>query len=63
MFTDRSLYRPQQKVLWKILAYEAEGEGRLPAVGVSLSVSLVDANGQKVASSTVGTSDDDTRTL
>jgi len=26
IYTDRSIYRPQQKVLWKVLAYRGRGE-------------------------------------
>lgn len=55
VFTDRSIYRPNQKVLWKILAYENQGEGRLRATQTSLTVSLVDPNNQAVDSRTVST--------
>ncbi len=57
VFTDRSIYRPNQKVLWKILAYENQGEGRLQATQTSLTVSLVDPNNQAVDSRTVSTND------
>jgi hypothetical protein len=55
VFTDRSIYRPNQKVLWKVLAYEDRGEGRLQAADTSLTVSLVDSNNQAVDSRTVST--------
>ncbi|MEA2560342.1 MAG: alpha-2-macroglobulin [Acidobacteriota bacterium] len=54
VFTDRSIYRPQQKVFWKVLVYDNQGNGRLQAVPqASITVNLVDPNGQEVGSSTV----------
>lgn len=58
VFTDRSIYRPQQKLLWKVLAYDNRGSGRLQAVpNSSIQVGLVDPNGQEVESRTVSTND------
>ncbi len=50
VYTDRSIYRPQQEVLWKIVAYRADAlAGRFETRGESaVEVSLVDANGQVV---------------
>ncbi|HEX5716834.1 MAG TPA: MG2 domain-containing protein, partial [Thermoanaerobaculia bacterium] len=58
VFTDRSIYRPQQKLLWKVLVYDNRGRGRLKAVPNStVKVGLVDPNGQEVESRTVSTND------
>jgi uncharacterized protein YfaS (alpha-2-macroglobulin family) len=57
VFTDRSIYRPNQKVLWKVLAYENRGEGRLQVADTSLTVSLVDPNNQAVESLSVSTNE------
>ncbi|HVG09006.1 MAG TPA: alpha-2-macroglobulin family protein [Thermoanaerobaculia bacterium] len=58
VFTDRSIYRPQQKLLWKILAYDNRGHGKLKAVpNSSIKVALVDPNEQEVESRTVSTND------
>ncbi|HEY8206363.1 MAG TPA: MG2 domain-containing protein, partial [Myxococcaceae bacterium] len=50
IYTDRSIYRPKQKVLWKVVAYHGRREqARLAAsAGASLTVHLLDANGQEV---------------
>ncbi len=57
VFTDRSIYRPQQKILWKALAYRGNaGAGRLAAYsGASLTVTLFDQNNQSVATRNVTT--------
>ncbi|OGD23036.1 MAG: hypothetical protein A2W03_04560 [Candidatus Aminicenantes bacterium RBG_16_63_16] len=51
IYTDRSVYRPGQKIFWKILAYRGRGDlGRLrPAANAPASVWLEDINGQRVA--------------
>ena len=51
VFTDRSIYRPLQKVLWKTLAYRGNvGEGRLAVYpNAALTVTLFDQNNQSVA--------------
>jgi uncharacterized protein YfaS (alpha-2-macroglobulin family) len=50
VYTDRSVYRPLQKIFWKVLAYKGRSDkarfDTLPAAPVS--VSLIDPNGQKV---------------
>jgi uncharacterized protein YfaS (alpha-2-macroglobulin family) len=57
IYTDRSVYRPLQKVLWKVLAYGGTRDqarySTLPSTPVE--VSLVDPNGQKVDARTVTT--------
>jgi hypothetical protein len=57
VFTDRSIYRPLQKLSWKVLAYHGRADqarfNTLPAAPVT--VWLTDPNGQTVASSTVTT--------
>ncbi|HEY0782587.1 MAG TPA: MG2 domain-containing protein, partial [Thermoanaerobaculia bacterium] len=57
LYTDRAIYRPQQKLFWKVLLYR---ERRLSgpvaaAAGESVTVWLADPNGQKVAEQTVAT--------
>ena len=57
LYTDRSVYRPGQEVLWKAVAYSGGAE---PGVWRTLSdrqltITLRDANGEEVAASTVGT--------
>ncbi len=56
IYTDRSVYRPQQTILWKVVGYtmDGEGEGRLLSPG-PLQVDLLDANHQVVASREVET--------
>jgi uncharacterized protein YfaS (alpha-2-macroglobulin family) len=51
IYTDRSIYRPGQKIYWKILAYKGRRDlGRLqPAANAQASVWLEDINGQRVA--------------
>ncbi len=59
VYTDRSVYRPLQKVLWKALAYGGERDSAnfrtLPSQ--ALTVTLVDANGQNVENRTVTTNE------
>jgi uncharacterized protein YfaS (alpha-2-macroglobulin family) len=57
LYTDRAVYRPQQKILWKVLAYRGrEREGRFAAAaGAAVTVTLYDPNHQKVAAQTVTT--------
>jgi hypothetical protein len=51
IYTDRSIYRPGQKICWKILAYKGRQDlGRFqPAVNATAAVWLADINGQRVA--------------
>ncbi|TWW12319.1 hypothetical protein E3A20_01980, partial [Planctomyces bekefii] len=50
LFTDRGIYRPGQKIFWKVLAYEAaRDQGRFKnAAGAAVTVSLHDTNGKEV---------------
>jgi len=52
LYTDRSVYRPQQTLYWKAVAYRGGGDKveyrTLP--DTALQVSLIDANGEEVAS-------------
>ncbi len=57
VYTDRSIYRPLQKVLWKAIVYRGRiDEAKFHVAPAStVSVTLVDANGQAVESKTVTT--------
>ncbi len=59
VFTDRSVYRPLQKILWKVLAYQGDARsGRFRAFPRSpLTVTLYDQNGQSVEGRSVTTND------
>lgn len=52
VYTDRFIYRPQQKVLWKVAAYNGAdyraGKFATEESGVELSVRLLDPNNQQV---------------
>ncbi|MBT4791092.1 MAG: hypothetical protein HON90_05935, partial [Halobacteriovoraceae bacterium] len=53
IFTDRSIYRPNQKINFKVISYQNNNQRlKLPKglPGVALSVSLHDSNGKKVTS-------------
>ncbi|MDH4197043.1 MAG: MG2 domain-containing protein, partial [Candidatus Aminicenantes bacterium] len=57
IYTDRSIYRPGQKIYWKILAYKGRPDlGRLsPEASTGVSVWLEDINGERVSKATVST--------
>ena len=59
VYSDRSIYRPLQKVFWKVVAYEGRGaEGKFrtrPQTPVTMS--LVDPNGERVTTTSVATND------
>ena len=57
VYTDRSIYRPGQKLFWKVLAYRGRQDlGRIrPDAGASVTVWLEDINSQRVAQATVAT--------
>lgn len=58
LFTDRSIYRPQQKLLWKVLVYDRKGAGSFEGVARKpVTVSLLDPNGQAVEKRTVTTNE------
>lgn len=57
MFTDRSIYRPDQTLQWKVMAYQGnadKGDFRVMP-GQKGWVSLVDANGNEIAKQDVQT--------
>ena len=55
VYTDRSVYRPLQKIFWKVVAYRGR-EARFATLPETiLSVSLHDANGQAVETKSVRT--------
>jgi hypothetical protein len=53
VYTDRSVYRPQQTIYWKVVAYRGKGsDGRFETLPeTSFSVELRDANYEVVATS------------
>ncbi|MFH1177314.1 MAG: MG2 domain-containing protein, partial [Acidobacteriota bacterium] len=59
IFTDRSVYRPLQKLLFKVLAYRSGGEGARFEVlpGTPVTVKLLDANGEEVDQALVTTNE------
>ena len=59
LYTDRSVYRPQQTVFWKIVAYRGGGEHveYETTPDASIQVTLLDANHEEVATATVETND------
>lgn len=59
VYTDRSVYRPLQKILWKVVAYRGSSEKASfkASPGETLTVSLRDANHQEVAKREVKTND------
>lgn len=59
IFTDRSIYRPLQKIAWKVLGYRGDPlAGRLEVFPAEpVTVTLFDQNNQKVDARTVTTSD------
>jgi uncharacterized protein YfaS (alpha-2-macroglobulin family) len=59
LYTDRSIYRPGQKLFWKVLAYEGSQESARfkSAARTPVTVWLVDPNGEKVETATLSTND------
>ena len=59
VFTDRSIYRPLQKILWKAIGYRGErGSGPFSVLaGAPVTLTLFDANNQKVDSRTLSTNE------
>lgn len=56
IYTDRSVYRPGQKILWKIVAYKGDGQRAFSTdSSVDVEVTLTDGNGEKVISKKVRT--------
>jgi hypothetical protein len=54
-FTDRSVYRPQQKVFWKVLAYRRSEDVPVLAPNREIQVRLMDAFGNEVDTAKVHT--------
>lgn len=52
VYTDRSLYRPGQKLFWKLVSYRSSDQGKRFQVqpGATLTLDLLDPNDEKVAS-------------
>jgi len=59
LFTDRSIYRPLQKISWKVLGYRGDARaGRFEVFPASpVTVTLFDQNNQKIDARTVTTND------
>ncbi|NOZ00801.1 MAG: hypothetical protein GXP54_02800, partial [Deltaproteobacteria bacterium] len=59
MYTDRSIYRPMQKLMWKAVVYlgRRDRADYRTTPGRRVTVSLMDANGQTVESRTIKTND------
>lgn len=58
IYTDRSVYRPQQRIHWKAVGYRIDGQGQGSVLaGRSLKIDLIDANHQIVESRTVESND------
>jgi uncharacterized protein YfaS (alpha-2-macroglobulin family) len=59
IYTDRSVYRPQQKLYWKAVAFRGGGEdvSYETTPNASIQVSLMDANYEEVATETVTTNE------
>lgn len=56
IYTDRSIYRPDQKILWKIVSYTGDSENKFQIdAAKDVEVILQDANGEKVLSKKVRT--------
>ena len=57
LYTDRSIYRPGQKLYWKVLAYEGSQEDARfkSAAQTPVTVWLVDPNGERVETRSVST--------
>ncbi len=57
VYTDRAIYRPQQRLAWKVIAYHgsADRTSYRTVENAAVEVALVDANGQEVDKRTVTT--------
>lgn len=55
VYTDRSVYRPSQKILWKAVAYRGREARWTTLPEMPVEVSLHDANGQAVETKSVKT--------
>ncbi len=58
LYTDRAVYRPGQKVLWKVLAWRGSPEGGFTAArGETVTVTLVSPDGRTVETRTATAND------
>jgi alpha-2-macroglobulin len=57
VFTDRSIYRPGQKIDWKLLAFRGRDATWQNLTGKSIDVTLHDANGEQVQKVSVKTNE------
>jgi uncharacterized protein YfaS (alpha-2-macroglobulin family) len=59
LFTDRSIYRPLQKILWKVLGYRGDARrGQFEVLpGSPVTVTLLDQNNQQIDSRAVATNE------
>lgn len=59
VYTDRSVYRPQQKLMWKIASFESSSDRSdyKSSVGSNVTVQLYDPNHQAVAQKIVKTNE------
>ncbi|HQN97132.1 MAG TPA: MG2 domain-containing protein, partial [Thermoanaerobaculales bacterium] len=59
LYTDRSVYRPQQTIHWKVVAYRGGGDEQRYRTSPRspVTVTLTDANGEEVASRQLTTND------
>ena len=59
VYTDRSIYRPGQKLFWKVLAYDGTMEDAKfrSAARTPVTVTLLDPNGERVETVTATTND------
>jgi len=57
IFTDRSVYRPTQQLQWKVLAFTGRDASWKNLKRTQLQVALFDANGERVAETSVTTND------
>ena len=58
VFTDRSVYRPQQKLLWKVIGYRGGVQARYRVLpGTAVTMTLSDGNGEEVATADVTTNE------
>lgn len=51
VYTDRSIYRPEQKILWKIVGYTGQSDSQKFTIAkdINVDVYLRDANGENVS--------------
>jgi uncharacterized protein YfaS (alpha-2-macroglobulin family) len=57
LYTDRSIYRPEQKILWKAISYQGKNGDFSVRKSKKIEVSLIDANREKVQTITATTDD------